>query len=71
MCLRKKTVKVGGIAKGEVIGIAKGVEKEKVETVIRMYKKGKSIVDISDATDLSTQQIKEIIKEIQKNLKNE
>ena len=55
-----------GIAKGEVIGIAKGVEKEKVETVIRMYKKGKSVEDISDATDLSPQQINELIKQYKK-----
>jgi predicted transposase/invertase (TIGR01784 family) len=52
----------GAERKGRTEGIAKGETKEKTETVMRMYKKGKSIDDISDATDLSPQQIKELIE---------
>jgi flagellar biosynthesis/type III secretory pathway protein FliH len=54
-----------GLEKGEVIGLEKGeaigLEKEKIATIYRMSSKGKSIEDISDATDLPPHQIQEIL----------
>jgi predicted transposase/invertase (TIGR01784 family) len=54
-----------GRAEGEVIGLEKGevigLEKEKIATISRMSAKGKSIEDISDATDLPPHQIQEIL----------
>jgi predicted transposase/invertase (TIGR01784 family) len=49
-----------GIEKGEVIG----VEKEKIATILRMYKKGKSSEDISDATGLSGEEVEAIIRQL-------
>jgi len=42
---------------------AEGKAEEKVETAKRLLKKGRSIEDISDATELSQEQIEQLIKE--------
>ncbi|CCY61105.1 uncharacterized protein BN572_02135 [Clostridium sp. CAG:264] len=46
-----------GIAKGEIIGEARG----KSEIILKMYKKGYSLEQIMDVTDMSEAEIKEII----------
>jgi hypothetical protein len=65
-----KTYYTDGIIKGRVEGREEGREEgktegkteEKIETVMRMSKTGKSIEDISDATELTIEQITEILK---------
>ena len=46
-----------GIAKGEIIGEARG----KSEIILKMYKKGYSLEQIMDVTDMSKAEIKAII----------
>jgi flagellar biosynthesis/type III secretory pathway protein FliH len=59
-----------GLEKGEAIGLEKGEairqEKEKISTIYRMSSKGKSIEDISDATDLPPSHIQEILNSLKK-----
>ena len=47
---------------GEAIGRAE----EKINTAIRLLKKGMSIENVSDATELSQEQIEQLIKETKK-----
>ena len=55
-----------GIEKGEKIGIEKGekIGLEKIFKAMRLLKKGSSIEDVSDATDLPIEQIEQLSKEI-------
>ena len=56
-----------GIQKGEQIGIQKGeqigIQKEKVEIVLKAFDNGVDIPLISNITDLSEEQIHNILKE--------
>jgi len=54
-----------GIERGMEKGIEKGIEKGKIEVAKKLFNKGMSIKDISDATDLSEEYIRELIKELQ------
>jgi len=47
---------------GEYKGIAKGIAKEKEQTVINAQKKGMSISDIADITTLTVEQVTKILK---------
>jgi len=49
--------------KGYKIGLEKGEIKGKTKTAIKLLKKGMSIEDISDATELPIEQIEQLIKE--------
>ena len=51
----EKTIRNASLREGEA--------KEKINTAIRLLKKGKSIEDISDATELPMKQIEQLIKE--------
>ena len=51
-----------GRAEGRAEGKAEGLEEEKINTAKRLLKKGKSIEDISEATELPTEQIQQLIK---------
>ena len=49
-----------GEAKGKAEGLDKGRAEEKINTAIRLLKKGMSVEDVSDATELSKEQIEEL-----------
>lgn len=52
-----------GLAEGRAVGLAEGIEKEKQETVVRLWERGDvSLETIEVATGLSLEKIKEIIK---------
>ena len=55
-----------GVAEGRKQGIEKGTSKEKVATVKRMAKKKMPISDIAEFTDLSTDEVQEILNTIAK-----
>ena len=50
-----------GIAKGEIIGEARGKTIGKSEVILKMHKKGYSLEQIMDVTEMSEAEIKEII----------
>ena len=50
--------------KGIEKGIEKGVSKEKIATVKRMAKKNMPLSDIAECTDLSTDEVRKILKEM-------
>ena len=51
-----------GIEKGREKGREEGIEKQKIETIKRMYKKGYKIEDIAEIVDVSVNKIYKIIK---------
>ena len=59
-----------GVAEGRKQGIEQGIEKgtskEKIATVKRMAKKNMPISDIAEFTDLSTDEVQEILNTIAK-----
>lgn len=50
---------------GKEIGKEEGREQEKIETVIKLYRKGKSATDIADLLDMPMEKIKHIIDNYQ------
>jgi len=49
-------------ADGEMIGLEKGIAQGIAQIVLNMHKKGYSIADIADATELSENDVKDILK---------
>jgi len=61
----KKGIEEGiekGIEKGREEGREEGIEKQKIETIKRMHKKGYKIEDIAEIVDVSVNKIYKIIK---------
>ncbi len=50
-----------GLAKGEQIGLEKGRTEAQAEMVLRMYRKGKSVAEIADTTDLPLETVQAMI----------
>ena len=50
-----------GIAKGEMIGVARGKSEERADIILKMHKKGYSLEQIMDVTEMSEAEIKAII----------
>ena len=61
MCNLSEGVEEMGYAKGEAAGIAKGEVRGKAEVILKMHKKGYSLEQIMDVTEMSEAEIKAII----------
>ena len=61
MCNLSEGVEEMGYAKGEAAGIAMGEARGKSEFILNMHKKGYSLEQIMDVTDMSETEIKAII----------
>jgi predicted transposase/invertase (TIGR01784 family) len=63
----EQNVITDSIEKGITIGMAKGSEQtrreERINTAIKLSKRGMSIADIADITDLTLEQVTTILKE--------
>jgi predicted transposase YdaD len=60
----KRGISIGeerGISIGEKRGISIGDKRNRTEFAIKCYRKGMSIAEIADLTDLSMEEVKEIV----------
>ena len=64
MCNLSQGIKEAGIAEGREAGIAEGQQREIEKVILNMHKKGYSLEQIMDATDLEAAELETIIEKL-------
>jgi hypothetical protein len=64
MCNLSQGIKEAGIAEGREAGIAEGQQREIEKVILNMHKKGYSLEQIMDATELEEIELKSMIKKL-------
>lgn len=64
MCNLSQGIKEAGIAEGREAGIVEGKQREIEKVVLNMHKKGYSLEQIMDATELEEIELKSMIKKL-------
>ena len=64
MCNLSQGIKEAGIAEGREAGIAEGKQREIEKVILNMHKKGYSLEQIMDATELEATEIETIIEKL-------
>ena len=64
MCNLSQGIKEAGIAEGREAGIAEGKQREIEKVILNMHKKGYSLEQIMDATELEAAELETIIEKL-------
>ena len=64
MCNLSQGIKEAGIAEGREAGIAEGKQREIEKVILNMHKKGYSLEQIMDATELEATELETIIEKL-------